>query len=397
MKLEFLILSILIISSVAHGHRPSRSGGPLGTDLIRWQKEEQARIVKKQIDDGRVQSAATLRVLNELKTRNIVGVEIITAGANKLSVMSQWGHSMLRLVDDDDDPLNDIVVSFAAGLADNNTATLQNSRADTVDKIPAVAKIVTGFFTGGYPITVDALPLFEFVGKYVSDESRVLDRHIIPTTSEQRKKIIQTLFDFQSEKIKVQYYLLSQNCASLIRLLLSYVGLPYFALNHDIPTELEDYSRNALWAPYPTVEMVNLPAVTTELTKVISGTTQRLDIPQLRLSDVNGKLDPFDKLTLLRFYLLKSKYFKTEVQEYWSSVIRSKPGHPTLEDIYGTKVLPVEIYENNGLTLSNALGTTPEHCQKIASSISYRQALPMNVAAMAALKQYKFYYSSYCH
>ncbi|CBW26412.1 putative exported protein [Halobacteriovorax marinus SJ] len=114
------------------------------------------------------------RLKNRVKRNEIIGLELISAEASDERVESKFGHSLFRFVDNDNDPGNDITISFVADVDGPKASNL----AGVVGKY------------GVYP-EVKSLRLF--VKQYVKDQSRPLERYIIPASSEMIDSLIVTL------------------------------------------------------------------------------------------------------------------------------------------------------------------------------------------------------------
>jgi len=114
------------------------------------------------------------RLKNRVKRNEIIGLELISAEASDERVESKFGHSLFRFVDNDNDPGNDITISFVADVDGPKASNL----AGVVGKY------------GVYP-EVKSLRLF--VKQYVKDQSRPLERYIIPASSEMIDSLLVTL------------------------------------------------------------------------------------------------------------------------------------------------------------------------------------------------------------
>lgn len=105
---------------------------------------------------------------------NLIGLELLIAEKTNAYIGSRWGHSMLRFIDGDNDPLNDLVLGFVAEV---DTPSLSLSKG----------------LSGGYPVIPLVQPLRLFIASYVRDEGRPLERHIFPTSEGDRNEVIDTL------------------------------------------------------------------------------------------------------------------------------------------------------------------------------------------------------------
>lgn len=104
----------------------------------------------------------------------IIGLELITASATNERVESKFGHSLFRFVDTDNDPGNDITISFVADV--------NGPKASNISGI-----------VGSYGVYPEVKSLRLFVNQYIKQESRPLERHLIPSNSHMRLALIDTL------------------------------------------------------------------------------------------------------------------------------------------------------------------------------------------------------------
>lgn len=189
-----------------------------------------------------------------LKNQNhIIGIEYITAAASGTDIAGKFGHSMLRFVDDDGVPANDIVLSFEA-LTPTSTYTIQD-----------------GIF-GGYSSFAHFDTFSSFWTKYVRDESRPLYRYIIPTNILQRNKLIETLYQYsENPSILGGYTFFDNNCAGMLANLFIQVGISSHRkfINGRIPVRLETWLAEALLSPYPALLARPPLAIINKLRKVL--------------------------------------------------------------------------------------------------------------------------------
>lgn len=176
--------------------------------------------------------------LKEHLARHHVGIELITAGGTWNSPISLFGHTMLRFIDTDDDPLNDTLIGFEMLVADPN-------------------KIVEKGLKGGYENFLTVREFNAYLITYALKEARSTIRTILPSSPKQisdLKKAIERVSkvpDFVGD-----YDFLKNNCASAMLRLLSMAGYPMFRTVVDIPGQLNQRLRNAVltYAPDITLE-----------------------------------------------------------------------------------------------------------------------------------------------
>ncbi len=346
-------------------------------------------------------SEGTKRALQKLKSNPIAGIEVLVAGESFQSPASAFGHSMIRFVLDQNDPYNDVVVSFIADGSNADEEYLKNltgskfhqDMQSTTGLVKYMAKGLFGF----YDVGIDAGSLKEILERYAGDDGRSLKRILIPTSAEQRAKIVEGLFHLGVDGSR-PYYFQSFNCAVAILRVLQYGGLPYFPWGtSNIPVELEGGLNRLLWAPYPAVDMINMPA----LAKKIYDSFNFKDDRKPTDEEVLAAAIKLDKLSLLRIYLLRSHRLPTTTVRALAAEIRTRPEQFSLEKIYGTKIFDSSIYELSELNQTLALardfaGEKATHCPKMAAVIHYRQAFPLTETTTKAFSSYNKMYQSFC-
>lgn len=141
-------------------------------EFLQWytQKKEQYASSKKYIS----------RLERKVSENQIQGIELIIAQGTDEQVQSKFGHALFRFVDNDDDPGNDITISF---VADVNGPKASN---------------VSGVI-GKYGVYPEVKSLRLFIKQYVKNQSRPLERFLIPSNKEMRNSLIQSLHEWWDE------------------------------------------------------------------------------------------------------------------------------------------------------------------------------------------------------
>ncbi|WP_290730377.1 DUF4105 domain-containing protein [Halobacteriovorax sp. JY17] len=141
-------------------------------EFLQWyaQKKELYTSSKKYIQ----------RLKKKIANNQVIGLELIIASATDERVESKFGHSLFRFVDNDDDPGNDITISF---VADVNGPKASN----------------IGGVIGKYGVYPEVKSLRLFVNQYVKEESRPLERHLIPSNSQMQQALMDALDDWWNE------------------------------------------------------------------------------------------------------------------------------------------------------------------------------------------------------
>jgi hypothetical protein len=146
-------------------------------------QEEQTNIIffiERQQDIVQNNEKILSRLVRRLESNQIKGLELIVAASGKTTLESRFGHTLLRFVDNKGNASDDIVLSFVADL---DGPVLSSRR---------------GIF-GGYPI-YPLLKTFRMFNKdYVKNDDRSLERHIIPSTREMRKDLVQKVIEQWNE------------------------------------------------------------------------------------------------------------------------------------------------------------------------------------------------------
>lgn len=125
------------------------------------------------------------RLIKRFEQQQIIGLEIIVADESDIDKSSQYGHAMLRFVDNNASMGDDIVLSFVAAIDDYKISNFKG-------------------VTGGYPV----MPLYSSfrkqTQKYQKIENRSLKRSIIPVTGPMLERLMQQLKNINQELISNQ-------------------------------------------------------------------------------------------------------------------------------------------------------------------------------------------------
>ncbi|MEK6626385.1 MAG: DUF4105 domain-containing protein [Bdellovibrionota bacterium] len=127
----------------------------------------------------------------------IIGVELVVASSTNLRFESQWGHALFRFVDNVGDAENDVGLGFVADL--NSTSV----------------NYLMGLF-GGYPVFPVIKSLRLYNTQYVKNESRPLDRYILPSNKKIRNQMMNRLLSEWKELDKKNQFVY-ENAVKLAR------------------------------------------------------------------------------------------------------------------------------------------------------------------------------------
>lgn len=300
-----------------------------------------------------------------------IGIEYISAAGTSESLMSRFGHSMLRFVDRDMNYGNDIVLSF---------------EADIPEQDEVVAKYKKGL-KGEYGVLPRLDLLQNFWEGYVRYESRPLERFIIPTTKEMREKIIDELVRINNDLSTLDNYtFLNRNCAGLLAQLFLDTGISTKSqsLQGRVPILFDGWLRGSLLAPYKSIRSLS-PFIVYKKAKDILG-----------LAD-DKKLNDYATWPENSIELLTNQMSKKEIlflyNEMWDlphtigSALAKKARYGSDLDYYdtiGMKILPESIYDlcldqdcaQNNLKIEVALfGEEEAKKQDRKRFLQYRKAI----------------------
>ncbi|GEM_PF-4108166 len=179
--MRLLLLCFILISQNAYSIEKD------SIEFLQWyvQKKELYTSSKKYIN----------RLEKKIENDQIIGLELIIAEATDERVESKFGHALFRFVDNDSDPGNDITISF---VADVNGPKASN----------------IGGVVGKYGVYPEVKSLRLFIKQYVKDQSRPLERHIIPSNTSMHHDLFQTLNGWWSEIHEVREEVYKQSVSN---------------------------------------------------------------------------------------------------------------------------------------------------------------------------------------
>lgn len=171
----------------------------------------------------------------------VAGFELIIAGSGSRQIFSQFGHALLRFVmkENLDDPYGwteDPVLSFVA-LVDDPVISYRK-----------------GIFSG-YKLFPQIGKFNEFWEEYILNETRSLDRYVLPTNKSMRLHFMNTLQKEVEDPERLgQYSFFSRNCGRKLGQVFNEAsfasgGVPL------IPMNLPDFFTKNLINPYPVLRM----------------------------------------------------------------------------------------------------------------------------------------------
>lgn len=246
MRKSFLLLLILCFQ--ANSQEIEIDWKSLDLDKVIEQKEEKklTRKERKKLDKENFEfiykytqeyTKRNLEVLKEkIKNQSIIGIELIVAEATSLRMESQFGHALVRFVDNDYDWSNDITISFVANVDSRKMNPLK------------------GLF-GGYTVLSETKTLNEFWVTYVVREDRPLNRYIIPLTPNQKENLFKEVISYAelSTDLSTDYKFLSNNCSNIFGKILKKAELIDKKAIAMVPTRSGTKLAKNLLAPFPSL------------------------------------------------------------------------------------------------------------------------------------------------
>lgn len=174
-------------------------------------------------------------------SKNHWGIEVLTAGSSVSSPASIFGHTLLRLLDDDANPLNDTIIGFEMLVVDPNQTYLRA-------------------FRGGYETLPIVREFSTYLQQYTVGENRTTKRIILPAGPMQIRRIKENFMRMLNITDLIGDYLfINNNCATAMLKLLGSSGYMTPSTLVDIPTLLESRLRFSMLSSLPAIE---LPSVT---------------------------------------------------------------------------------------------------------------------------------------
>lgn len=265
------------------------------------------------------------RLIRELKSnrRNIIGVELALADKIDSRFESSWGHSLIRFVDNDKDPYNDIVISFSALIHSKENMYLKAT-------------------FGAYNVIPDTQKLRSFISTYMINELRTLKFLPIQTTPDQRAKLIANIANWlEDPQYFGKYTFISNNCMGVLKNLLLDSGIKHYRLGSKTPTSYADWAYKGKISTLPERVTVNPQRAflifieTTKLSEEQAFMAAPWTKSQLTLL---GDIDPKDLVSL---YQNPQLQFHPEALEAVVSLINKS----SVRDKYNLSALPKELYQ----------------------------------------------------
>ncbi|MES2768257.1 MAG: DUF4105 domain-containing protein [Bdellovibrionota bacterium] len=243
--------------------------------------------------------ADTKIFLENLKTKPIYGIELLTAGSNINEIASAFGHSTIRLIMGED-PLEDIVIGPEAFIDDPDVEMGKG-------------------MMGGYTIIPRIMTFMDFLIQYHRGEYRSITRTIIPTTDLMRRNLISAFLDLNNRPLsygKNGYKFKTNNCASIVFKLLSRANI---INGNDNGTGSEEIEKLSLLSMVPALAPYTAPL------GILTADTPKLI--------VNSLYDILYATTIPGAYIPAADVFFDEMKKNGSWFLGKKSEKWTKEDI----------------------------------------------------------------
>ncbi len=171
----------------------------------------------------------------ENQISDIVGIEYLFAAPNSGPIYTRWGHALLRLVNPKIAPEKNLVISFAADVADRQISYVKG-------------------VLGDYKIVLDVKTLEEAGFEYNQTANQNIDRYILALRPSDLRQFLNRVIDWLNFPEKMgNYTFLSNNCAGALSRLFSEAGLPVELTRN--PSQLSEEFRKSGISPFPPLRM----------------------------------------------------------------------------------------------------------------------------------------------
>lgn len=230
---------------------------------------------------------------------HIKGVELLVTDSGS-AIESKFGHSLIRLIDNDELWTNDLVVSFAANVEGEGTSLIKG-------------------VIGGYEVMAEIKTMYEFWDQYTLNEGRGFLRYPLRLNKFELENFLNSLQRFiDKPELSGDYKFFSNNCSTVVTKVFQDAGIIKKDDTHSIPITIESWINKHLYSPF-------LPIRTSGDNKIISKdiSLNNIDSNDLAFSYLYGNYD-FD------FVMKIAKELKSRDID--------------LNDLFGLNNLPLRFY-----------------------------------------------------
>lgn len=305
----------------------------------------------------------TYRKLQEESNKNLerllerierIGVEFLVAGPLPDTIISKFGHALVRFVDtESDSPLSDLVVGIVA-------------------QTGPVVEMVDGL-TGTYDLAALATSLAETVRHYQRSEGRGLTRILIPSTPNQRRELIQNLIEVNRNPSRYgKYRFHENNCVTVLLRVMREASFPLFRESPVVPVWGPMYLRNMVVSPFPPIVLPSEEGVIQALKNNVSIRLPRevLRWPSLPAAEINRI--PTSVLYLASMSRIP---FPSDFAQTFRSALKQRAVKEGVDiaEIYRVRPLPHEVYRAGPETCasSNILASKVRNTWPLSRSMDW--------------------------
>lgn len=201
------------------------------------------------LDEEPVLDPDAMMKLEELMNhpQNFIGIEIIEAQGTK-ELESLFGHSVIRLVDNDGDAFNDVVFNFYPVMKTEDGETVEGTSLNA--------------FREHFQLGVE-MNTFQNIGlRYLKHYGREMYRVPVLSTPENRRKLLLDIEQVINDaELRGHYTALGNNCLGVIYQALKRSGFPTPSRHSFLPADVQGYFRGVGLAPYPEATMLTADAI----------------------------------------------------------------------------------------------------------------------------------------
>ncbi len=178
---------------------------------------------------------------------SFIGIEILEAEGTK-ELESSFGHSLLRLVDNDGDSFNDVVFNFYP--------VMENEAGEPEEGGTSIKAFVDYFQLGVEMNTLNVMAL-----RYAQYWNRELYRLPILSTPENRRLLLLDLEKLINDpELRGHYTAMTNNCIGVILKAFQRSGFPSAGAKTFLPQDVKKYFRKVGLAPYNETTIIKADA-----------------------------------------------------------------------------------------------------------------------------------------
>lgn len=264
----------------------------------------------------------------------IIGAELILSDSYNGSVGSQFGHSAIRFVKNDSNPLSDYIIGFEAA----------------VDDTPPEKQLYKGI-SGAFPMVM----AFKTMRTFLSENTLMFDRSFrrVPLWLSQRQ--LNALISQVEQNLRNKNYrFFSNNCAHGLARFIWLAGIP-LAKKVSIPNQLEKTARLSQLTFLPAIQVRNGYHVLKDMRKkaVQLGKFQLFESIEKAPSDdevLLTMMEDWDGKDLAILIRSNGKKFKPETWKKFRSFYEEKIDATQLEYPLKIAALPTAFYGAQGFS-----------------------------------------------